>query len=247
MQELRLKELSRKASERLIRLVLGGDVGQETMERIITLSAGHAFYLEELIRAVSDGKGDELPETVLAMVETRLAALDSAERRVLRAASIFGEVFWLGGVAELLGGAIWPASAAEWLARLVEREVLVRRIESRFPGEPEFAFRHTLLREGAYAMLTEEDRSLGHRLAAGWLVEHGESDPLVIAEHFERGKDASRAAAHYLRAAGAGALGRQPQRRHGARASGARWRHPGGRADRPPGLPLRDPRVGHPG
>jgi tetratricopeptide (TPR) repeat protein len=203
IQEVRLKELSRKASAWLVREVLGDSVGAETVDRIVTQAEGHAFYLEELIRAVAEGKGTALPETVLAMVEARLAALPGEARRVLRAASVFGEVLWSGGVAQLLGGTL-PRRANRtegWLSFLVEREVLVRRLESPFPGEQEFAFRHALLREGAYAMLTEEDRTLGHRLAGEWLSQREEGDAIVLAEHFERGKDPARAASSYLRAA----------------------------------------------
>jgi tetratricopeptide (TPR) repeat protein len=200
-QEIRLKELSRKASERLVRQMLDESVGAETVERIVTQADGHAFYLEELIRAVAEGKGAALPETVLAMVEMRLARLERKARWMLRAASIFGEVFWLGGVVELLGGGIRMAQTGELLSRLVEQEGLVERPESRFPGEREFVFRHALLREGAYAMLTEQDRELGHRLAGRWLEQRGETDSMVLAEHFERGKEAARAASAYLRAA----------------------------------------------
>ncbi|MFS8070661.1 MAG: serine/threonine-protein kinase PknK, partial [Byssovorax sp.] len=122
-------------------------------------------------------------------------------RRVLRAASIFGEVFWHSGVASLLGGPGRSHKTQDWLSALVEREVLVRRNESRFPGEQEFAFRHALLREGAYAMLTEGDRVLGHKLAAHWLEAIGEHDPMVLAEHLERGQEPARAGVFYLRAA----------------------------------------------
>jgi eukaryotic-like serine/threonine-protein kinase len=207
VQEVRLKELSRKASERLVRQVLGDGVDAETVERMIAQAEGHAFYLEELIRAVAEGKGAALPETVLAMVEARLAGLEGEARRVLRAASVFGEVCWEGGVAKLLGGAMRSAQAGEWLARLVEREVLVRRMESRFPGERELAFRHALLREGAYAMLTDEDRALGHRLAGEWLERRGESDAMVLAGHFDKGNEPARAGGFYLRSAQQANLG----------------------------------------
>lgn len=87
------------------------------------------------------------------------------------------------------------------LLGLVEREVLVRRPESRFSGDVELAFRHVLLREGAYAMLTDGDRTLGHRLAGEWLERAGEREPKLLAEHFDRGGEQARAAAHYLHAA----------------------------------------------
>jgi len=201
VQEIRLKELGRKAGERLVRQVLGDRVSPETMERIVKQADGNAFYLEELIRAAAEGKDNALPETVLAMVETRLGRLAVEARRVLRAASVFGEVCWEGGVVVLLGGAMGATMVGEWLATLVEQEVLTVRSVSRFPGERELKFRHALLREGAYATLTEEDQRLGHHLAGEWLEQHGEADPMVLAGHFERGGEAARAAIYYHRAA----------------------------------------------
>jgi hypothetical protein len=114
---------------------------------------------------------------------------------------VFGEVCWEGGVVVLLGGAMGSATVGEWLARLVEQEVLALRPDSQVAGEREYTFRHSLLREGAYAMLTEDDRRLGHRLAGDWLEQHGEDDPIMLAGHFERGGQGERAARHYLRAA----------------------------------------------
>jgi hypothetical protein len=200
VQEIRLKELGRKAGERLVRQVLGDTVGAETVERLVRRADGNAFYLEELIRAAAEGN-TALPETVLAMVETRLVRLAVEARRVLRAASVFGEVCWEGGVVVLLGGAMSTTMIGDWLAKLVEQEMLAVRPNSRFPGEREFAFRHALLREGAYATLTEHDRRLGHRLAGEWLEHHGEADPMVLAGHFERGRDGMKAGVYYLHAA----------------------------------------------
>jgi tetratricopeptide (TPR) repeat protein len=203
VQELRLKELGKKAGERLVRQVLGDAVGSDTVEHLVKQADGNAFYLEELIRAVAERKDRTapLPGTVLAMVETRLARLPLEARRVLRAASVFGEVCWEGGVVVLLGGAMEATMVGEWLAKLVEQEVLVVRPDSRFPGEREFAFRHALLREGAYATLTTGDERLAHRLAGEWLERHGEADPMVLAGHFQRGGEAAHAAGCYLRAA----------------------------------------------
>lgn len=197
VQEISLHELNRKAIERLARHVLGESVSAETIERLARLSEGNAFYLEELIRSEAEGRGADLPETVVAMVQSRLGALDDEARRLLRAASVFGETFWAGGVSALLGG----TATGQRLRELVESEVLVKRPESRFPSEREYAFRHGLLREGAYAMLTDEDRALGHRLAGEWLEGRGESDARGLAEHFERGEQPERARAHHLRAA----------------------------------------------
>ena len=203
VQTIHLKELGRKAAHRLVRQVLGDAVGSETAEHLVRQSDGNAFYLEELIRAVAEGKDKNtpLPETVLAMVETRLGRLPFDARRVLRAASVFGEVCWEGGVVVLLREVMPATAVGEWLARLVEQEVLTVRPGSRFAGERELVFRHALLRESAYATLIEADQRLAHRLAGEWLEQHGEADPMVLAGHFQRGGAAARAAGFYLRAA----------------------------------------------
>src|SRR5262249_12944869 len=60
---------------------------------------------------------------------------------------------------------------------------------------------HALFREGAYATLTENDRALGHALAGDWLEARGESDAMMLAEHFERGQLLDRALRYYPRAA----------------------------------------------
>ncbi len=201
LQELPLKQLGKKASERLVRHVLGEGVERELVDRLVRLSEGNAFYLEELIRAAAEGQRDDLPETVVAMVQSRLGALDDDARRILRAASVLGEVFWPGAIARLLGLAPRVTEIEQRLEELANRELIVQRKQGRFPGEQEYAFRHALLREGAYTMLTDEDRALGHRLAGEWLEQHGEQDPLALAEHFERGGDGARAGLHYVRAA----------------------------------------------
>jgi tetratricopeptide (TPR) repeat protein len=201
LQEVRLNPLTRKASETLVSKVLGITVDAAAVARIVERSSGNAFYLEELIRAVAAGKGDALPETILAMVQARLEELEPEARRVLRAASLSGQVFWRDGVAALLGGADAQAQLGDWLQALTDREIIVKHSECKFPSTVEYAFRHGLMREAAYAALTEDDRKLGHRLVAEWLEQAGESHALVLAEHFERGLESGRAIGWYRRAA----------------------------------------------
>ena len=142
-----------------------------------------------------------LPGTVLAMVEARLERLDPMARRVLRAASIFGEVFWRGGLLALTGGDYKASEVDDWLADLAKREIVQRRDVSRFPSDHEYQFRHALVRDAAYQMLTQEDRMLGHKLAGEWLEKAGEHDAMMLAEHFERGQVLDKAAKHFARAA----------------------------------------------
>jgi tetratricopeptide (TPR) repeat protein len=205
LQEIKLDTLKKKGSEQLVRKVLGAQATDEMVARLVDQAGGNAFYLEELIRAVAEGKGDAMPETVLAVVQGRLERLEVDARRVLRAASVFGQQFWGGGVSALLGGAhretAKPARCLEWIDELVARELVSRAQMSRFPGEDELTFRHAMVREAAYAMLTDADRRLGHQLAGDWLEKTGEGESVVLAEHFERGGELGRAIGHYRRAA----------------------------------------------
>lgn len=192
---LALGPLPKAARERIAREALGDRATPAVVERLAERSEGNALYLEEMVRAVADGgDGEALPETVLAMVAARLDRLDPQARRVLRAASVFGQEFVDRGVAALLGGVDRTTQVGDRLRQLVDAEVLVRRGEA-------YAFRHALLREASYALLTEADRMLGHRLAGRWLLETGDGDPAVLAEHFARGDERELAAQWFRRAA----------------------------------------------
>ncbi|MRG96240.1 serine/threonine-protein kinase [Polyangium spumosum] len=198
---IRLAGLRPRAAEELVTAVLGPDVPAASVTRIVEQSAGNVLFLEELIRAASEGKAEGQPETVLAMLQARLSCLDLSSRRVLSAASIFGQTFWRGGLVALLGRQHDTITTDERLFELVQAEILERRARSRFPGETEYGFRHVLLRDAAHGLLTDADRGLGHRLACSYLEQVGEMDPMVLAEHARAGGDLDRAAVHYLSAA----------------------------------------------
>ncbi len=197
--EIRISGLRRGASERIARSVLGPDAPAELVSALVDRAAGHPFLLEELLRAVSSGRAlGELPDNVLAIVEARIYDFDASLRRVLRAASVLGDVFWVGGIAEILGG---DAGLEAALSALEQKEVLERRASSSMHGESEYAFHHALVREAAYGMLTEDDRRLAHRLAGEWLERTGSRQPGRLASHFELGGELHRAAFWYRRAA----------------------------------------------
>jgi tetratricopeptide (TPR) repeat protein len=188
--EMELGTLSRQASEKFARAMLEG-ASDEVVRSVAERAAGHPLYLEELVRDATTETTDR-PETLLALVEARVAEQEVEARRVLRAAAVFGESFCDRGVDALLGG----ESAADWLEVLVEREILQRTRRVPFPGTIEYQFRHGLVRDAAYATLTAEDRALGHRLAAAWLDEMGE-DGFIVAKHLERAGDEAGAATKY--------------------------------------------------
>src|SRR6185436_8117071 len=109
-------------------------------------------------------------------------------------ASVFGQRFPAAGVVALVRSTVDDVQVE--LDALVRSEILVRPVDA-----SGFGFRHALLREAAYAMLTDEDRRLGHLLAAEWLAAGSALDAAVIAEHFEQADQPQRAVAWFRRAA----------------------------------------------
>jgi len=132
-------------------------------------------------------------------VQSRLRVLDPDARRVLRAASILGDPFTPRAVAFLLGEGSDENDVERWLNLLVSRDVLRRR-ESGPQGKSVLVFAHAVLLDAAYDLLTESDRTLGHRLAAQWFESTERNHPMVTAQHYARAGDSAGAGRWYLRA-----------------------------------------------
>ena len=195
--EIRLGRLPRRAAEMFVKTALGPHVPTQRVAALVERADGNALYLEELVRNAEQGNWS-LPETIIAMLETRLSALDPQARKILRAASIFGDSFWLEGIVELVGH---RDVVARWMKLLIHGNWIRFSPTSRFSDQSEYTFRSSLIREVAYAMLTEQGKRLGHRLAGAWLEQVGESRAHIIADHFDRGGEPARAVAWYLKAA----------------------------------------------
>jgi len=199
-----LVALPKKAATTFVKTMLE-TATPEAVDRIVTLASGNALYLEELVRSAAEGRTDA-PESLLAMLASQVESLPDAERRVLRAASIFGNTFWTDGVCVLLGGDLEPnervrAETQAKLDAIAQKEMISARDGSRLASQRELAFKSALVRDVTYAMLTEDDKKLGHALAADWLARMGETDPFVLGEHHARAGRTDRAAAEYGRAA----------------------------------------------
>jgi eukaryotic-like serine/threonine-protein kinase len=198
LQHVSLPPLTAKSCQKLIHNLVG-ELDRHKVAWIIERADGNAFYLEELVRAVAGG-GDtqtlnSLPDTVLGMLQSRFDTLGVYVRRVLRAASVFGQTFHADGVAALVGDGASVLAAIEVLQA---RDVVAGRPGS---ADREFVFRHALLRDAAYEMLTDDDRRRAHGLAGDFLERRGERNAIVLVEHYERGGLAARAAKHCGKAA----------------------------------------------
>lgn len=193
VRRLTLGPLPRAACEHLAKEA-GPELDDETRERIVGKAEGNPLFLEELLRHAASGLAD-LPLSVQSLIQNRLDALPESQRQVLRAASVFGEVFWSEGLAALLD----QECDAE-LAALVGEEIIFQHTSTRISGHAQWAFRHSMVRDTAYASLLDDDRSRFHRRAAEWFVLVGAPDPAALAMHAEAGKSRSQAVELYARA-----------------------------------------------
>lgn len=180
-----LSGLPKRAAESLLAEVLP-QTPDATVRRLVDRAGGNAFFLEELVRWVARGGDPEaMPPSAVAVAVDRFAALEPHERRLLRAASVFGEHFLVEGALAVLDDADLLSGEAAF--RLVERLRRAEVLDARAGGV--FSFRHAFLQEAAYAALPMEERARAHAAAAAWLEEAGETDPLVLSNHYERAGD----------------------------------------------------------
>jgi eukaryotic-like serine/threonine-protein kinase len=193
-----ITKLSAGASKKLVRTVMPS-LDPALTDRVAKIADGNPFFLEELIRAVAGGKEPSDVASVVAIMQARLEELPATSRRVLRAASTFGEGIRRDGLLHVLGDAESPLALDAIVETLVSGEWLTV-VDSDAP-ETTWTFRHAIVRDAAYAMLTAEDRRLGHRLAAEWLEARGEQDGWVLANHFVLADRVNRAAVWFARAA----------------------------------------------
>jgi tetratricopeptide (TPR) repeat protein len=192
--EVALEPLLPRAAAQLVRARLGAGAPAALVDEITASADGHPFLLDELARNAASGHPQlGRNETAIAVAQAALERTEGDARRILRAASVFGGPFRKEGIAELVGDA---RLVDGWLGELVERQ-LVR------PGAApsEYVFRHDLLREAAYATLTDDDRRLAHGLAGRFLEAAGHADAVALARHYASGALPERAVYWYRRSA----------------------------------------------
>ncbi len=221
---LDLLPLSEAASRQLVSKILHqANILPGTLaETIVDQADGNPLYIEELIRVLIDdahktrlpdnwdGRFDKsklenarVPDTLAAVMLSRLADLPPAEKIVLEYASVAGRSFWVSLVSAVSGKKI---TYENHLDSLAERDLIYPKMESTFTGEREYAFKHALFREAIYGTLLLGKRQTYHGRAANWLKYTTEASgredefALVIAEHYDLAKMSDSAADFYLRA-----------------------------------------------
>ena len=183
---LRLSALDDGAMRELVgELLPDSELGSEVAAR----AGGNPLYAEEYVRMLRERApvtGGALPESVQGIIAARIDGLPSEEKAVLQDASVIGQGFWVGAVAQLSGASRW--SLEEILHRLERKEFVRRERRSAVAGEPQYGFHHVLVRDVAYAQIPRTARAERHALAAQWIETLGADRPEdhadLLAHHY---------------------------------------------------------------
>jgi tetratricopeptide (TPR) repeat protein len=209
--ELVLEGLSPEATRLMVDELLGQDPSLLTLKQeLLQRSGGNPLFIEEYVRSMADSgelvgppggyragepqRTVAIPPTVRAVLAARIDRLPQADKHVLQAHALIGEV----ATVELLErvSEIPAAPLRQSLRRLEKAGLIVVR-----SGAPKLAyeFKHSLTQTVTYDTLLLQRRRELHRRVMDALADSGEFD--VLARHALLG-ESWEAALRYLREAG---------------------------------------------
>jgi class 3 adenylate cyclase/ABC-type transport system substrate-binding protein len=167
-------------------------------QAVLDLVEGGALVkVDDHYEATSDLDAATVPVRIQETLQARLDRLDEVDREVITAASVIGRSFGLPLLAELIP----DPGLVRSLATLQRLELVHER---RRRPNPEYEFRHGLVREVAYAsLLAPRRRSLHQQVGETlerWVLEGRSVDAGLLGGHFAQAGDAGRAADYLLRA-----------------------------------------------
>jgi class 3 adenylate cyclase/tetratricopeptide (TPR) repeat protein len=122
----------------------------------------------------------DVPETLHALIASRLDAVSDGERRLLQDASVLGKSFTTRGLAVVAG--LDPAAVDQLVAQLVRKELLVVETDPFSPERGQLGFLQALVQRVTYETIARRDRRPRHLAAARYLATAAGIDPDEIAE-----------------------------------------------------------------
>ena len=195
---LYLEPLPDEQMRELIAALVPG-MPEAAVAAIVDRADGIPLYAVETMRMlVSEGRlveeggvyvphGDlttlAVPETLQALIASRLDGLDETERRLVHDAAVLGQSFSVSALAAV--AEVSEADLEPRLASLVRRELLTREMDARSAERGQYAFVQALIREVAYNTLSKKDRKKLHLAAARFFESLG-NDELAgaLASHY---------------------------------------------------------------
>lgn len=208
--ELVLNPLSDEDSNTLVdSLLTTADLPGQTRDMILRKTDGNPFFVEEVVRSLIDSGAvyrDEedgiwratneianidIPDNLQGLITARMDRLDPEARRAMQMASVIGRNFQHSVL-----DAVWDSEASlDRQLSTLQRAGLV--IETARRPEREYAFRHELTRDAAYASVLRRRRRQFHRAVGnameGLLTDRIDEQAHRLAYHFSEAMDHERA------------------------------------------------------
>jgi len=194
---LRLEPLPTDDAKTLVRAAAGDRrLTDDEVASLMERGAGNPLFLQELASPERqlEATAEQMPDSVEALVATRIDGLAPGDRALLRWASVLGGSFSGALIADVLEDDPTAASDSDaWdrLAEFVERDPQV-------PGA--FRFRHALIRDGAYEGLSYRRRRELHGRVAEVLERRTPDAVELLSLHSHRAGDKPATWRHSLEA-----------------------------------------------
>ena len=208
-----LKPLDVSTTENIIKSAIGALHLPERLGKLIhEHTSGNPLFIEEVsyslieegVAEVKDGKvfltksitQISLPDTVQAIIRTRLDRLNKSEKEAIRVASVIGRVFGQRILEQVCSTKI---NLSESIRALIAGEIIQ---QTRILPEAEFAFRHVMAQSVVYETLLLKQRKKMHG-AIGRAIEGLYSDRLdeqlpILAYHYIRSNEQNKAIEYAL-------------------------------------------------
>jgi class 3 adenylate cyclase/tetratricopeptide (TPR) repeat protein len=153
----------------------------ETVRMLV--AEGRLTIVDGAYRPVGDLTTLAVPETLTALIASRLDGLAPDDRTLVSDAAVIGQSFTPAGLAAVSG--VDESELEPRLRGLVRRELLTFETDPRSPERGQYAFVQALIREVAYNTLAKPDRKRRH-LAAARFFESLETDEIAgaLAGHY---------------------------------------------------------------
>ncbi len=147
------------------------------------LSEGRITLEDGVYRPTGDLTSLAVPETLTALIASRLDSLPANERATAADAAVLGQSFTLVALAAVSG--LDEQDLTARLRSLVRREILALETDPRSPERGQYAFVQALIREVSYNALAKRDRKARH-LAAARFFESLDTDEMAgaLAGHY---------------------------------------------------------------
>jgi class 3 adenylate cyclase/tetratricopeptide (TPR) repeat protein len=158
---IQLQPLDSEAAQQLVAQATAEGLLQHEVTAITDRAGGNPLFLQELVASSRAPEQEALPESVEAVVATRIDRLEPGDRALLRYAAVLGATFSADLVGDVLAGdaeASVDSEAWDRLTEFVERDPYT-------PGA--FRFRHALFRDAAYEGLSFRRRGELHAKVGG--------------------------------------------------------------------------------